>query len=185
MFRFPTIEQINSDIPKLAKSCDVVIADSPAGLKDQFTTQGIALLDIADYALIPARPGFFEISALKRNLAIIAEIKARRSGKPVSGVVMTHASKHFKLVPEMLKASEDLGFKFVPQTISLCQAYAQAPGLKKFIWDMPGKQQEATSREIDALFSMLFGMTGKKTVVQKSIELRMANRSKRRRVANG
>ena len=183
VFRFHTLAAISSEIPLLAKRYEVVVADGPAGFEDEFTTRGRALLEIADYALIPARPGFLEISSLQQNTAIVAKVREKRGGKPATGVVMTHANSRFKLVREMHDAANELGFKFIEQTISLCQSYAQAPGEGRFIWEM-GKRAESAAREMDALFRTMFGpaLKNKTSAVQRMLDTKQPVR---RRIANG
>ncbi len=145
--RMTGADQVLDELPVLAREADYVIADGPGSQ----TETSRALLMWADLAVIPCKASMFEARALDKNTTFIRQAQAIRKGLPAAVAVLSMVGRDYRLTKDMRDAAYALQLSLASTPVTLRQAYADAPGQAKFVWDMGYAAQEA-AKEIDTLF---------------------------------
>ena len=148
--RMSSADEVLDELPALKLEADYVIADGPGSQ----TETSRALLMWADLAIVPAKASMFEARALSKNTSFIRQAQAIRNGLPDAVSVLSMVGRNFRLTKDMREAAQTLNLRLADIAIALRQAYADAPGQAKFVWDMAYAARDAAV-EIDQLFREL------------------------------
>lgn len=143
-------DEVLDELPALRQEADYVIADGPGSQ----TETSRALLMWADLAIVPAKASMFEARALSKNTAFIRQAQAIRKGPPDAIAVLSMVGRNYRLTKDMREAAQALNLKVAPTAITLRQAYADAPGQRKLIFEMSYAARDA-AEEMDQLFREL------------------------------
>ena len=109
----------------------------------------------ADLAIVPAKASMFEARALSKNTAFIRQAQAIRKGPPDAIAVLSMVGRNYRLTKDMREAAHALNLTVAARTaITLRQAYADAPGQRKLIFEMSYAARDAAD-EMDQLFREL------------------------------
>ena len=148
--RLANADEVLNELPLLAQEAEFVIADGPGSQ----TETSRALLMWADLAIIPCKASMFEARALDKNTGFVRQAQAIRKGPPEAIAVLSMVGRDYRLTRDMREAAESLNLKLAETSITLRQAYADAPGQATFVWDMGYPAKDAAD-EIDQLFCEL------------------------------
>lgn len=148
--RLATSDEIVDELPVLAEEFDYVVADGPGSQNDVSRS----LLLRADLAIIPAKASHFEARALAKNTAFLRHALDIRHGEPKAIAVLSMVGQRFRLTRQMREVAASLGLQMAATSISLRQAYADAPGQGTVVWRM-GHEEKAAAIEIHTLFCEL------------------------------
>ena len=143
-------DEVLDELPALRQEADYVIADGPGSQTD--TSR--ALLMWADLAIVPAKASMFEARALSKNTAFIRQAQAIRKGPPDAIAVLSMVGRNYRLTKDMREAAQALNLTVARTAITLRQAYADAPGQRKLIFEMSYAARDA-AEEMDQLFREL------------------------------
>ena len=143
-----TSDEILDELPSLKAQADFVIADGPGSQ----TEVSRALLMWADLAVIPCKASMFEARALDKNTAFVRQAQAIRNGAPNAISVLSMVGKDYRLTKDMREAAAALQLNLAQTSVSLRQAYADAPGQGTFVWNM-GYAARNAAAEIETLFA--------------------------------
>lgn len=144
-------DAVLEELPSLAAEADFVIADGPGSQ----TETSRALLMWADMAIMPCKASMFEARALEKNTAFVRQAQAIRKGPPEVIAVLNMVGRDYRLTRDMRDAAGALGLELAESTITLRQAYADAPGQGTFVWNM-GYAARGAAEELHRLFQELF-----------------------------
>ena len=148
--RLASAEEVFEELPGLAKEAEYIICDGPGSQ----TETSRALLMWADLAVLPCKASMFEARALHKNTAFVRHAQQIRKGPPEAVAVLSMIGRDYRLTRDMEQAAKTFGLRLAPQSITLRQAYADAPGQASFVWRMGYPARDAAV-EIDALFTHL------------------------------
>jgi len=151
--RCATSPQILDRAPRLEALYDVVVIDGPAALN----AETVAIVGVADLALLPIGPSMMDISASYRTARLIYKIRfnPKRQGKPHAFIVLNRVQPHTRLARIAAAAILKYGFPVARHALQLRQAYAEACGEGTVVWRM-GARGRAAAEEIDQLFGQVF-----------------------------
>ncbi len=148
LYRLENSDEILDELPSLRAQADFIICDGPGSQ----TEVSRALLMWADLAVIPCKASMFEARALDKNTAFVRQAQAIRNGAPNAIAVLSMVGRDYRLTKDMRAAAQALKLDLAETSVSLRQAYADAPGQGTFVWNMGYSAKEAT-REIEQLFA--------------------------------
>lgn len=146
--RLANADDVFNELPLLAEEAEFVIADGPGSQ----TEISRALLMWSDLAIIPCKASMFEARALDKNTGFVRQAQKIRNGLPEAIAVLSMVGRDYRLTRDMREAAESLNLKLADTPITLRQAYADAPGQARFVWDMGYSAKDAAD-EIHQLFS--------------------------------
>jgi len=147
---FDDSDQVFEELPALRSQADYIVADGPGSQ----TETSRALLMWADLAIVPCKASMFEARALAKNTAFVRQAQAIRGGQPDAVAVLTMVGRDYRLTKDMTDATRELKLRLADTSLTLRQAYADAPGQATFVWRM-GYQARDAAEEIEALFREL------------------------------
>lgn len=150
LVRLSGADQVLDELPLLGKEAEFVVADGPGSQ----TETSRALLMWADLAVIPCKASMFEARALDKNTSFVRQAQAIRQGPPAAVAVLSMVGKDYRLTRDMVEAANSLQLVVASTSLTLRQAYADAPGQATFVWQMGYPARDAAI-EIDALFREL------------------------------
>lgn len=148
--RLANADEVFEELPLLSREAEFVIADGPGSQ----TETSRALLMFADLAVLPCKASMFEARALDKNTAFVRHAQSIRQGPPPAVAVLSMVGKDYRLTKDMLEAAQALQLTVATTAITLRQAYADAPGQGRFVWNMGYSARDA-AHEVDALFREL------------------------------
>ncbi len=148
--RLETAEDVLDELPQLQAEADYIVCDGPGSQ----TETSRSLLMWADLAIVPCKAGMFEARALDKNTRFIRQAQLIRKGPPEAVAVLSMVGKGYRLTQDMRDAAKALQLTLAKSTVTLRQAYADAPGQSTVVWKMGTKEQDAAA-EIDTLFREL------------------------------
>jgi len=150
LYRLATSDEILDELPSRKSQADFSVADGPGSQ----TEVSRALLMWADLAIIPCKASMFEARALDKNTAFVRQAQAIRNGAPNAIAVLSMVGRDYRLTKDMREAASALQLDIAQTSVSLRQAYADAPGQGTFVWDMGYSARDA-AKEIEQLFAEL------------------------------
>lgn len=148
--RLSNADEVLDELPGLRQEADYVIADGPGSQ----TETSRALLMWADLAIVPAKASMFEARALQKNTHFLRQAQDIRQGPPQAIAVLSMVRHSYRLTHDMKEAAASLNLRLANTAVTLRQAYADAPGQAKFVWDLSAGARDAAD-EIDRLFCEL------------------------------
>lgn len=151
VFRFPTADEILDELPLLKQEFPFIIADGPGA---QIETSR-ALLMWADVAVIPCKASMFEARALAKNTSFVRQAQAIRGNLPMAIAVLSMVGRGYRLTRDMMEAAAALNLELAKTAVTLRQAYADAPGQNRSVFDSGYSARDA-AKELAALFEELF-----------------------------
>ena len=143
-------DEVLDELPALKLDADYVIADGPGSQ----TETSRALLMWADLAIVPVKASMFEARALSKNTNFIRQAQAIRNGPPEAVAVLSMVGRNYRLTKDMRDAALALNLSVANTAITLRQAYADAPGQRKLVFEMSSPARDA-ALEMDQLFREL------------------------------
>lgn len=158
---FDNSDEVFEELPAISSQADYIIADGPGSQ----TETSRALLMWADLAIIPCKASMFEARALAKNTAFVRQAQAIRNGKPDAIAVLTMVGRDYRLTKDMAEAAKALDLSLASQSLTLRQAYADAPGQSTFVWHMGYSARDAAD-ELQKLFQELLPEASGDNVVQ-------------------
>ncbi len=148
-------DELLEQIPELAKQCDYLIVDGPAGLAEPTR----AILFRTDLAVVPCQPTGLDLQSASDSVRLIKQAQSVRSGPPKAAIFISRAVKGTKLLDEaralLSKTKEVTVLKTV---IHNKQAIADTFGQAATIWDLSGRPAAESAREYERLFKEIMGM---------------------------
>jgi chromosome partitioning protein len=173
LLRLQTPDDILEQLPILRGQVDDVVVDGPAGLSD--VTRSI--LFVADRTLLPCGPSFLDLHAGNGAIRVVRQVQSIRNGPPHAVLIPNKIQTRYRLSQDLLTTAKSLEIP-ASSGLRLLQAYADAAGQGKVVWDM-GPLGADAAEEIAALFRELF--------VRELFENESANTSPviERSIANG
>ena len=135
---------------------DAVVIDGPAAL----SAETVAIVGIADLALMPIGPSMMDISASYRTARLIYKVRfnPKRNGLPHTFIVLNRVQPRTRLARIAAAAILQYGFPVANNALQQRQAYAEACGEGTVTWRM-GARGRAAGDEIRALFEEVFAKT--------------------------
>lgn len=170
--RLSSADEVLDELPALSKEADFVVADGPGSQ----TETSRALLMWADLAVIPCKASMFEARALDKNTAFVRQAQAIRKGPPEAIAVLAMVGKDYRLTKDMREAATSLGLTLAENSVTLRQAYADAPGQATFVWRMGYSARDA-GEEIDLLFREILPDIGSSRILPIRKAKRMLRKS--------
>ena len=150
LVRLETVDEVLDELPELRTEADYVVCDGPGSQ----TEMSRGLLMWADLAIIPSKASMFEARALDKNTKFVRQAQTIRRGPPQAIAVLSMVGQGYRLTRDMRKAAEALGLTLADSSVTLRQAYADAPGQGTVVWRMGSREKDAAI-EIDTLFREL------------------------------
>ena len=149
--RLQTPDVILDRLPELARKCDFLVVDGPAGLSE--VTRAILLL--ADLAVLPCGPSVLDLRAAHDAIRVVRQAQAIRRGPPRAVLVPNKLQVQYRLSREFLETAQRLEIPATPG-LRLRQAFADAAGQGTVVWKL-GERGKSAATEIKELFDGLFG----------------------------
>jgi chromosome partitioning protein len=150
LLRLQTADDILEQLPKIKAKVDDVVVDGPAGLSE--VTRSI--LFVADRTLLPCGPSFVDLHAAHEAIRIVRQAQSIRNGPPHAVLIPNKIQVQYRLSQDLLATAKSLEIP-ASSGLRLRQAYADAAGQGKVVWQMGPRGHDAAS-EIQALFRELF-----------------------------
>ncbi len=149
IFRLQTPDDILEKIPSLQTQFDHLVIDGPAGLSEVTRT----ILFVADVTFLPCGPSVLDLRAANDAIRVVRQAQSIRKGPPRAVLVPNKLQVQYRLSQELLLTARSLE---IPAAggLRLRQAYADAAGQGKVVWEM-GPRAEDAAREIQHLFEEL------------------------------
>jgi chromosome partitioning protein len=114
-------DAVLEQLPGLAKGCDVLVIDGPAGLSD--ATRAVMLL--ADLVLSPVQPSGADLRSAVDVLRLISQARRIRGGLPDAAVFLNRTTKGTRLLAEAREVIAQLdGFRPLAASITQRQTIA-------------------------------------------------------------
>jgi chromosome partitioning protein len=151
MFRIQTPDDILERVPDLQGEFEHLVIDGPAGLSE--VTRAILL--VADMALLPCGPSVLDLRAANEAIRVVKQAQKIRHGPPHAVFVPNKLQVQYRLSRELLETAKSLEIPFT-QGLRLRQAFADAAGQGKVVWDL-GTRGEIAANEIKGLWHGLLG----------------------------
>lgn len=151
VFCFHSADEILDELPEIRQEYSFVVCDGPGA---QVETSR-ALLMWADVAVIPCKASMFEARALAKNTSFVRQAQAIRGGLPHAVAVLSMVGRDYRLTRDMVEAAASIGLDLASTPITLRQAYADAPGQNKSVFNLGYSAREA-AKELGVLFCELF-----------------------------
>ena len=128
--------------------------DGPAGLSEVTRT----ILFVADTTFLPCGPSVLDLRAANEAIRVVRQAQAIRKGPPHAVLIPNKLQVHYRLSRELVETARALD---IPSAtgLRLRQAYADAAGQGKVVWQM-GPRAEDAAREIRGLFEELYERGG-------------------------
>jgi len=147
--RLETPDDILEQVPCLREQFRHLVIDGPAGLSEVTRT----ILFVADTTFLPCGPSVLDLRAANEAIRVVRQAQAIRKGPPRAVLIPNKLQAHYRLSRELLETGKALD---IPSTsgLRLRQAYADAAGQGKVVWQM-GPRAEDAAREIRDLFREL------------------------------
>lgn len=141
-------------IPELAKSCDYLIVDGPAGLSEATR----AILFRADLAIVPCQPTGVDLRSASDAVRLIKQAQSVRNGPPRAAVFLSRAVKGTKLLDEAKALLSKTDVPILKSVIHQKQAIADTFGQGATVWELTGKPAAESANEFNRLFKEIMGM---------------------------
>ncbi len=154
IFRLQTPDEVLERVPELFQQFDFLVIDGPAGLSE--VTRAIML--VADLAILPCGPSVLDLRAANEAIRVVRQAQSIRHGPPNVLLVPNKLQVQLRLSREFIETAKELS---VPMTVGLRlrQAYADAAGQGKLVWQLRGAKKAA-----DEMQSVFIGVwNGSKT----------------------
>jgi len=162
--RLQTPDEILEQVPSLREQFHHVVIDGPAGLSEVTRT----ILFVADTTFLPCGPSVLDLRAANEAIRVVRQAQTIRKGPPRAVLIPNKLQAHYRLSRELLETGKALD---IPSAsgLGLRQAYADAAGQGKVVWQM-GPRAEDAAREIRELFGELLAYeTGGETNHERSV----------------
>lgn len=143
-----TSELLIEKVPKLAKHCEYVIVDGPAGLSDATK----AIISFADLAIIPCQPTGVDLRSASDAIRLIQQAQVERNGAPKAAIFLSRAVKGTRLKDEAITQLDKMGVPIFHTVIHQRQAIADTFGQEATVWDLLGKAAIEAAEELELLF---------------------------------
>ncbi len=147
-----TPEECLSAARELSKSCDLVVADGPAGLDDISR----ALLILSDLAILPLTPSILDLRSVQQATAILKFAQGVNKGRPEGRIVLNKIRTRDNISKELRQAVPRLGVTVAKSAVRDLQAYRDAAQQGTVVFRM-GRKGIAAATELDQLFRELIG----------------------------
>jgi chromosome partitioning protein len=141
-------------IPELAKQCDYLVVDGPAGLSEATR----AILFRADLAIVPCQPTGVDLRSASDAVRLIHQAQSVRNGPPRAAVFLSRAVKGTKLKDEAMALLSQTDVPVLKSVIHQKQAIADTFGQAATVWEMAGRPAAESAREFDKLFTEIMGL---------------------------
>jgi chromosome partitioning protein len=149
-----TPDEILEQVPELAKQCEYLLVDSPAGLAESSR----AILFRADLAIVPCQPTGVDLRSASDAVRLIRQAQSVRGGAPAAAIFLSRAVKGTKLLDEAIALLQKTEVPVLKTVIHQKQAIADTFGQSAVVWDMTGKPAADSATEFDKLFKEIMGM---------------------------
>jgi chromosome partitioning protein len=149
-----TPDEILEQVPELAKQCEYLLVDSPAGLAEASR----AILFRADLAIVPCQPTGVDLRSASDAVRLIRQAQSVRGGAPAAAIFLSRAVKGTKLLDEAIALLQKTEVPVLKTVIHQKQAIADTFGQSAVVWDMTGKPAADSATEFDKLFKEIMGM---------------------------
>jgi chromosome partitioning protein len=166
--KFDAINAPVAQLPELLRKAEAsgtefaIIDTAPHTNKDP-----LAVAQLADFVLIPARPAFFDLKAMAATVIALHMTKTRRV------VVLNAAPRGFRLVDEARASLEKADVTVLPEVIhqyaALGHAVTGGMSIHEYAPDSPA------AAEIDALYKAVAGFLDLRTALPKPAANRLAS----------
>lgn len=135
----------------------VVVIDGPGGLAEL----NLRILLAADMAILPCGPTDLDLRASELSINVIKEAQdTRDNGLPKALFVPNRVQVNTLLSSEMMQQTErDIGIPVARTPIRLLQAYADAPGQGKTVFQMGYRGKDAAD-DLHNLFTEIMTYAG-------------------------
>jgi chromosome partitioning protein len=148
-------DELLEQIPELAKQCDYLIVDGPAGLSEASR----AILFRTDLAIVPCQPTGLDLQSASDAVRLIKQAQSVRGGAPKATIFISRAVKGTKLLDEAIALLSKTSYVSVLKTvIHQKQAIADTFGQAATIWNLSGRPAAESQREYERLFKEIIGM---------------------------
>jgi chromosome partitioning protein len=149
-----TPDEILEQVPELAKQCEYLLVDSPAGLAEASR----AILFRADLAIVPCQPTGVDLRSASDAVRLIRQAQSVRGGAPAAAIFLSRAVKGTKLLDEAIALLQKTEVPVLKTVIHQKQAIADTFGQRAVVWDMTGKPAADSATEFDKLFKEIMGL---------------------------
>ncbi len=147
-----TPEECLSAVTDARRTCDLVVADGPAGLDDLSRT----LLILCDLAILPLTPSLLDLRSVQQASDVLRFAQGINGGRPEGRIVLNKMKTRDSISRELKAAAPSLGVQVADTVIRDLQAYRDAVGQGSCVTRL-GKKGQTAAAEIDALFRELLG----------------------------
>ncbi len=162
IFRLQTADDLLEQTPVIQNKFAQVVIDGPAGLSEVTRT----ILFVADTTFLPCGPSVLDLRAVSEAIRVVRQAQTIRKGPPRAVLIPNKLQVHYRLSRELLATASALDIPSA-RGLRLRQAYADAAGQGKVVWQM-GPRAEDAAREIRELFEELYE-TGAETEHERSV----------------
>ena len=164
IFRLQTPDDILEQVPGLSGQYKHLVIDGPAGLSEVTRT----ILFVVDTTFLPCGPSVLDLRAANEAIRVVRQAQTIRKGPPRAVLIPNKLQVHYRLSRELVETAQALD---IPSGsgLRLRQAYADAAGQGKVVWQMGPRAGDA-AREIRELFEELSAYeTGGETNHERSV----------------
>ena len=147
-------DEILEKVPVLAKDCDYLIVDGPAGLSEATR----AILFRTDLAIVPCQPTGVDLRSASDAVRLIRQAQSVRSGPPIAAVFLSRAVKGTKLLGEAISLLEKTEIPVLKTVLYQRQVVADTFGQSAVVWEMAGRAATESAKEFERLFKEVVGM---------------------------
>lgn len=143
-------EQLFEELPFLAQQYDAIVVDGP-GNAGEITK---SILGRSDVAVVPNRPSEFDLRSSGTIVQYVRHVRELRSGMP-HALMFLNAAKGERsvLLREAREALEDCPFLLSQTVVNDLTCITDAPGQRKTVFQMRGKQAASAAEAYTKLFT--------------------------------
>ncbi|MBD1909863.1 MULTISPECIES: ParA family protein [unclassified Leptolyngbya] len=134
-------EALFDELPKLAKSHDVVIVDGPGNASE--VTK--AVLIRSDLVLIPCRDSMIDLASTGKIVQFVRQAKEIRGGLPVAAIYLNAVKDNTILLREAREALQDGLLPLLSTSLPDRQCIKDAPGQASTVFRMKGESPRIVS----------------------------------------
>ena len=150
IFRLQTPDDVLDQIPKIQPRFEHLVIDGPAGLSE--VTRTILLL--TDVTCLPCGPSVLDLRAVNEAIRVLRQVQHIRKGAPMALLVPNKLQVQYRLSLEFLATAKALQIPAL-SGLRLRQAYADAAGQGRVVWQLGTRSAQDAAAEIRILFREL------------------------------
>ena len=137
-----------SQIPRL--DYDLIIVDTPPYLSNLLGE----LFGYSDFILVPTKPGFFDVMAIKSTLALIRFAQAKKAGLK-AGIVLNMVKPRSGITNEVISLLETLGTRLLSSRIYDRVSFARSSMTAGVLSSQDRKAAEEVTRLAEEIVEVL------------------------------